>query len=374
MFTAHSLNGNSLPLKTLCFTFDDGPGKHTLDIAKYLFEEGVPATFFVVGKYAINHPDILSSLVNWNHTVGNHTFDHPDIPYYVSVNGNIQEQIIRTETVLPVKPDDTIYFRAPYGKWSPEVAAELNTNLLSSLNYVGPIHWEVGGIDCWYWLQGKSVEDAVDIYIADIEKAGKGIVVFHDEIADMEFLKPANKTYELLKQLVPKLKALGYNFVSIDQIETLKDAAKESLKFQLALGQRKALTLSNDRSFQLTNSGSSFNMQKKGNGQVSLLLENSFLTLSTSQIVTLTSAPDEAAIFDYIPVRNNRFMLRSHTGNYLAIDKNNGSLSANAQFMRSAAIFNYIPIGTQANTKISLKERMLLIKKGIRFVKSKLLS
>lgn len=419
MFTTQSLSGNGLPPKTLCFTFDDGPGANTLDIAKYLYEEGIPATFFVVGKYAVHHRETLDTLIKWNHTVGNHTYDHPDLPYYVSVNGDIQDQVLRTETVLPYSKNDTIYFRAPYGKWSQEVAAELNSNLLSALNYVGPIHWDVGGVDCWYWRQGKSVEEALETYTADIEKAGKGIVVFHDEIADMDFLKPANQTFELIKQLVPRLKAMGYSFVSLESIEAIKEAAKSNLLFELSVAKGKMLCLSSAGNIVLSESGSAFakselafsmektgsafgkpelafsnsgtafskseldfsmqktksafSMQKIGNGKVLLLIDQHYLSLSDEELVTITQDKIAAAPFDYIPVKNNCFMLRCISGNYLAIDQMK-RVSATAPFMRSAAIFNYKPINVEANTDISLKERLLLIKKGFLFIKSKVFS
>lgn len=371
MFTTQYFSGNGLPPKTLCFTFDDGPGSNTLDIARYLYEEGIPATFFVVGKYAVHHRETLDTLIKWNHTVGNHTYDHPDLPYYVSVNGDIQDQVLRTETVLPYSKNDTIYFRAPYGKWSQEVAAELNSNLLSALNYVGPIHWDVGGVDCWYWRQGKSVEEALETYTADIEKAGKGIVVFHDEIADMDFLKPANQTFELIKQLVPRLKAMGYRFVSIESIEAIKEAANSKLLFELSVAKGKMLSLSSAGNIVLSKSGSAFSMHKIGNGKVLLLVDQHYLSLSDEELVTTTQDKIAAAPFDYIPVKNNRFMLRCVSGNYLAIDQMK-RVSATAPFMRSAAIFNYKPINVEANTDISLKERFLIIRKGLLFVKSKL--
>lgn len=373
MFTTQPLSGSSLPPKTLCFTFDDGPGENTLAIAKYLFKEGIPATFFVVGKYAIHHPEVLDTLIKWNHTVGNHTYDHPDLPYYVSVNGDIQDQILRTETVLPSFDNETIYFRAPYGKWSSEVAAELNSNLLSALNYVGPIHWDVGGVDCWYWQQGKSVEDALEAYLVDIRKADKGIVVFHDEIADMDYLKPANKTLELLKQLVPKLKILGYSFVSLETIDSIQEAASRKLQFELSISQGKSLVLSPEGNIALSRSGSFFSMQKVGNGKVLLLIDKHYISLSENQLVSTTADKDAAAIFDYIPVRNNRFMLRCTSGKFLKIDEMQ-MLSATAPFMRTAAIFNYIPTNLEANTRLTLREKLLLMKKGLLFVKSKLFS
>src|SRR5262245_39051908 len=40
----------SLPANTLVLTYDDGPDDLTLDIAAYLWTQGIHATFFVNGK------------------------------------------------------------------------------------------------------------------------------------------------------------------------------------------------------------------------------------------------------------------------------------------------------------------------------------
>ena len=41
----------------------------------------------------------------------------------------------------------------------------------------------------------------------------------HDEIADMDNVKPLNKTLELTKVLIPLLKQKGYRFIGLDEIE-----------------------------------------------------------------------------------------------------------------------------------------------------------
>jgi len=371
MFFNQSYNGSSLPSKSLCFTFDDGPGPNTIPIAEYLHQEGIKATFFVVGKYAIESPEILSRLIELGHTIGNHTYEHPDIPYYVSINGDIQDQVLRTDAVIRPYVGDTVYFRAPYGKWSPEVAAELNANLFTALNYIGPIYWDIGGVDCWHWFNGWSVAAAVDAYVLDIEKFGKGIVVFHDEIADMNFLKPANQTLELLKQLVPKLKAQGYNFAAIQSIAPLEKAAQETLTFELTIN-GKSLVISENGTVELGKIGSPFSALKMPNGQLRLIHKDHNFMLNAEQLL-LTKDEKLSVLFDYIPVRNNRFMLRSHSGNYLAIN-NNKELGATAKFMIGAAVFSYKPLQTAANTNLTFKEKLLLIKKGVLFVKSKLFS
>ena len=75
MYKTNPYFGTSLPNKTLSLTFDDGPGystgsflgPQTLKIAKYLFEENIRATFFVVGKHVIKYPEVISKIKNYGH-------------------------------------------------------------------------------------------------------------------------------------------------------------------------------------------------------------------------------------------------------------------------------------------------------------------
>src|SRR5690349_5704280 len=123
MYRINPYTDTALLPKTFSLTYDDGPGKNTLEIAKFLHDENIPATFFVVGKYAVQEQSILEEVQSLGHLIGNHTYEHPDMTYYLSVNGDVQNQVLRTDAVIKKYIDDkTIYFRSPYGKWSAEVA------------------------------------------------------------------------------------------------------------------------------------------------------------------------------------------------------------------------------------------------------------
>src|SRR5437879_5738296 len=83
-----SITGRAMEPKTLCLTFDDGPGvtagpglgPRTDDLGFYLFLQGIPATFFVIGDRAANHPELIAQLARWGHLIGNHTEDHTSLP------------------------------------------------------------------------------------------------------------------------------------------------------------------------------------------------------------------------------------------------------------------------------------------------------
>jgi len=381
MYEEKPFTGSDLPSKTLCLTYDDGPGKDTLAIAEFLYEQNIRATFFVVGKYAIHSHHILERVSSLGHLIGNHTYEHPDMPYYLSENGDVINQVLRTDSIIKKYVDGkTVFFRSPYGKWSKEVANELNLHLLSTFNHVGPINWDVGGIDCWYWKNGKSVEEAVTRYLEEIGKVNKGIVVMHDEIADMEYLKKENNTLNLTKQLIPILRQQGYRFVRLDEITSIKKSADEPFRFTLQCSDRKFLYLSRENSNEIhvgkapNNSLREWRLLSLENGKIALQASNGlYLSVKEDDIsVTATSEKvgDEEA-FDLIPVSLNRLMLRAFNGNYLCKKNKSCKILAAAQFMRGGEVFTFTPTNVHTKQSQSLNQRWGSMIRKLAYIKSK---
>ena len=66
--------------KVLYLTFDAGfENGNTGKILDALKKHQVKATFFLVGNYFETQPDLVKRMVEDGHTVGNHTYSHPDM-------------------------------------------------------------------------------------------------------------------------------------------------------------------------------------------------------------------------------------------------------------------------------------------------------
>src|SRR5208283_4451809 len=64
--------------KQIALTYDDGPNDpHTLTLLDVLAKHNVRATFFMIGRYVRQRPDIARAVAEAGHEVGNHTFTHP---------------------------------------------------------------------------------------------------------------------------------------------------------------------------------------------------------------------------------------------------------------------------------------------------------
>jgi len=386
MLALNNIADISLPDRTLCLTYDDGPGPASAEIGRFLKAQGVRATFFVVGKFAIDRPEVLQQLHEDGHIIGNHTFEHPDMPFYVSVNGDVRDQFIRTNTLISrYNRDKPIYVRATYGKWAPEVAKELNVDLRCSFRHVGPIYWDIPGVDCYFWKLGKSVDEAVQAYVDETTLRGKGVMVMHDSSADMETVAQKNQTLELTRRLIPLLQDKGYRFVGLDEIDDPQLLSPLEDSFALRGGNGRFLRCDADsEGASLSWSGSAdkegacqFTLEYKDAGKVALRgLGGRYLRVDpdVDDTVRLTSRFGEHALFDCIPVQAGCMMLRSHNGNYLAAEHAKGGLlKANAPYMRQAWVFTYMPRTHGYLKPLSGAQRIDRLRRRALFVKSKLL-
>jgi peptidoglycan-N-acetylglucosamine deacetylase len=230
------LTGASLPLKTLALTFDDGPGARTIELSKYLKDQGIPAVFFVMGQALKNEGAAaftLQKLVDDGHLVANHTEHHYSLTAHQPTPLNeaqIVAELTEVDAVLaPVIKNDIWLFRPPYGDWNDTTVAALETSAMKK--YIGPILWNIGGTmgtnqaadpECWKAATLKTVQQCGDLYVKEIDNVGKGIVLLHDPyFIDMNN-PDSGGTYQMVQYIVPILKAKGYSFVRVDAVPEIK--------------------------------------------------------------------------------------------------------------------------------------------------------
>lgn len=209
--------GRDLPMKTLALTFDDGPGERTEELAVYLHDQGIPASFFMLGKNAQGKGALLTKINSLGHIIGNHTWDHAQM---TAISSQAQvDEVTKADAVLaPFYLNGMKMFRAPFGAWNASVASAINGTPMSS--YVGSIFWDIGGelangfaADWACWGHANlSTTDCGAGYMREINARGRGVVLMHDI---------HSKTIDMVKAMVPQLKASGYSFVRIDAVPSI---------------------------------------------------------------------------------------------------------------------------------------------------------
>lgn len=186
--------------KYVALTFDDGPHKYRTDeILDVLKEHEVRATFFTVGLMAKEYPDKVLRIISEGHEIGNHTYSH--LKMQKLSRDALKYEIEETEKVLneicEYRPK---LFRPPEG-WCSEVissvAAEMDYDI---------VLWNVDTLD---WAHNSS--EKICECIEKMVKPGS-IILFHD------YVSGKSGTAEALRNIIPKLKVQGYEFVTVSEL------------------------------------------------------------------------------------------------------------------------------------------------------------
>jgi peptidoglycan/xylan/chitin deacetylase (PgdA/CDA1 family) len=187
-----------VPSATGCvaLTFDDGPSATwTPRLLNILAEENVRATFFLVGTYAAQRPDIVAAISAAGHEIGNHSWSHPVLPRLSS--DAVRRQIDQTDAVIRAatghRPD---LIRLPYGSNSPRVMALMDRPV---------IFWNVDGGD---WSHHSSSQIVTEV----VAHARSGSIVgLHDT---------HGRTIAAVRQIIRSLRARGYELVTLSRLMT----------------------------------------------------------------------------------------------------------------------------------------------------------
>ncbi len=148
-------------------TFDDGPHPvYTPRILDVLKEHNARATFFMVGRAAEAHPELVERVAEEGHAIGNHSWDHPVLP--LLGRRERHRQIRQCQKTLGRY--GTNLFRPPFGSQT----RPLRWDLLS-LGYC-PVVWNVVGFD---WLD-KDPEWMANHLVREIKPGS--IVLLHDAV------------------------------------------------------------------------------------------------------------------------------------------------------------------------------------------------
>lgn len=199
---SHIYAANRNAGKYIALTFDDGPHpKYTDMILDILKENDAKATFFVIGKNAQQYPELILRENEEGHEIGNHTYSHPDMKG-ISVDKAVEEIMLTQDVISDITGKRPTLFRSPGGIFSDELVLILES------------------IECkpvlWSWRQDTrdwalpSVKSIVDTVINNIRDGD--IILFHD------YNMKGSPTPDALKIILPKLKEMGYNFVTVSEL------------------------------------------------------------------------------------------------------------------------------------------------------------
>ena len=187
--------------KKISLTFDVNwaENDYLYEILDLLDENNIKATFFIMGKWVIypeGNREKLVEIHKRGHEIGNHSYVHPDFKNIGKER--IIEEVKKTEEIIEKEVGvKTNLFRFPSGSYSKE-----SLSAIEGLEYKS-IQWDVDSVD---W-KGESKEREYKKVVNNVK--GGSILLYHNN---------GKYTVENLKEIIPKLKSEGYEFVKISDI------------------------------------------------------------------------------------------------------------------------------------------------------------
>lgn len=183
--------------KVVALTFDDGPSKEfTKKYVDILKSMDVKATFFVIGKNAAKFPDLLKYISESGNEIGIHSYNHFFMPKMKPEQ--MADELYSTQKIIvDVTGSKSSLFRPPYGAF--------NETLLKISNALG-LHVVLWNVDPDDW-KNPGIQNIVNRIVSHAKDGS--VILMHEG-------KP--ETIAALPQIIEKLKAEGYGFVTVSEL------------------------------------------------------------------------------------------------------------------------------------------------------------
>src|SRR5579872_537868 len=197
--------GNSA--KEMAITFDDGPSQYTPQVLDILSAKQVPATFFVIGENAEQYPSYIRREYAEGHTIGNHTYSHPNIA--LESEERTRLELATTQRLIELDTGHgSRLFRPPYNADSTPMTPQeiVPIQRAQNMNYVTVAE----SIDPRDWEPGVTSDAIVNEVLA--EKDNGNLILLHDAGGDR------SATVAALPRIIDALRAQGYTFVPIEKL------------------------------------------------------------------------------------------------------------------------------------------------------------
>jgi len=186
-----------VPEKKIAISFDAAWGADkTEDILKILKEHNIKTTFFLVGFWVDNFPEMVKKISDEGHEVANHSAHHPKMST-LSKEQIIKELNSTSEKIEAITGKPTTLLRPPFGDY--------NNNLIETAQELGyqVIQWDVDSLD----YKDYGTQAIVDRVLKKVKNGS--IVLFHNN---------ATYTPEALPLILHELQKQGYGIVPISEL------------------------------------------------------------------------------------------------------------------------------------------------------------
>ena len=206
--------------RELAITFDDGPNPAiTPKLLNLLERYEAKATFFVIGRFVRECPELTREVAARGHELGNHTEAHPNL-FWLSPRA-VGEELRRCQDALEAATGArAAHFRPPWGYRNPWVVAEARAlGMQTVLWTLIPGDWKAPTAE---WLSAK-MQPIVEHAASAARRRGGDVLCLHDG-AHRGLGGDRSLTLAALEYWLPRWRDAGLKFVTIS--EAAKAAAR----------------------------------------------------------------------------------------------------------------------------------------------------
>jgi len=192
--------------KLVALSFDDGPSDPcTRQLLDVLAKEQVHATFMIIGANAEKHPDILKDLVAAGHAIGSHSYSHPRFDQ--STPAIIREEITKNAAVLEkLTGKKPVLMRPPYGLYGPQYF-----EICRDTGHI-VTGWSASASD-WNPHTPEEIAGAL------LDQLAPGAIFLLHDGKETNDGPHRVASVQAVARLIPRVKARGYRFVTIPELQ-----------------------------------------------------------------------------------------------------------------------------------------------------------
>lgn len=207
-----TITGGPRGSKRIALTYDDGPNDpHTLHLLDVLAKHNVKATFFMIGRYVQQRPEIALAVAQAGHTIGNHTFTHPLLVF--KSKAETHKQLVDCRQALhDAIGEHSNLFRPPFGGRRPatiRIARELGLQT---------VMWSVTGYD-WNAPPAALIEKKINQRVR-----GGDVILLHDG-GHLALGADRSQTVIATENLIRRYLDEGYEFVPAEDFSICRQSS-----------------------------------------------------------------------------------------------------------------------------------------------------